>query len=432
MVRGQPKGTTRGVIVPHESLPRALLVTGNHHVIHLHSTLINEYLAHVKRTAWWQREHSFATVGMYTAFFYRCLGDRLFREQQLSPKALVQLYETSHRGQNLKNSTYVEHCRRLVVLGTLLFRLGIMQGETAMAHSSYVQTFFAARMQSPTLKAQESRNGKEFTPAEVDRLYASCCNRTEYALLMLLLTTGLRIGGAVNLRVAGVQNPDGTIKSVGTTTEKGAAQHVIFLCPVLRHWLGCHITTAVFVFPARYSKQEPCSVGHLQHMFRKLCQRAQITGPHNVHRTRHTLAHALRLTGAPGNHIQRMLGHACPRTTDLYGALNTYELVQNMHLPWDGVEDDLQTRDSSALLQSLCPPFSYHLPWMTQDDTAALRPTGPARSGDIPRGSVPVGTCDLVQLLSKLVRHGKKVAMETPIGKLPQRHTGAPRRNSKP
>lgn len=410
MVRGQQKGVTRGVIVAHKSLPRSLLRTNNQQLINLHTRLINEYLTHIKRAPWWQHEHSFATIGMYTAFFYRCLGDRLFVGQQLSPETLVQLYATSHRGHSFCNSTYGEHCRRLVVLGMLLFRLGILQGETITAHRRYVHTFFARQMRGTAHSAAKAA-AKEFTPAEVHSLYAACQNCTEFVLLLLLFTTGIRIGGAVNLRVSGVQNADGTIKSEGTTTEKGAVQHRIFLCPVLRHWLGRYIAAAAateYIFPARYGKQGPCSVGHLQRTFGRLCQRAQIAGPHNAHRTRHTLAHALRLTGTPSNHIQHMLGHTCPRTTDLYGALDTHELVRSMHLPWDGVRHDLCARDVSALLRSLCPPFVYRLPWMTPDDMAGLH-TGIRADG------VPIRIQDLVQLLTQLVTCGKSGRLQAPL-----------------
>lgn len=370
MVRGQPKGHTKGIIRPRESLPLGLLRTQNARLIAQHEKLIELYLASVKRSAWWRREHSFATVGMYTAFFYRCLGNRVLEPQCLGVADLLTLYQESH-GSDVQRSTLVEHCRRLTVLGTILHKLGILRGDDPRAHNHCVQDFFASRiaLAKPPKNDTTSSSGheKSLTEADVRRLYAACQTNTEHMFVLLLLTTGLRIGGVVNLRVSGLCDQSGEVGAEGLTSEKGGAQHRFFICPMLRDRIKQHMHCTgptTFLFPSRYCSQDPCSVGHLQRLFGRLCRLANVSPPHNVHRTRHTLVHALRLNGTPAKHIQLMLGHRSSRTTDHYGGLCTNELVERMHLPWGGMNDD--DKDRSSLLRSLCP---VSRPWKEKADT---------------------------------------------------------------
>ena len=373
MVRGQPKGITKGIIQPRQSLPRRLLSTGDELLISQHVDLIQEYLKHVKRSAWWHQQHSFATVGVYTAFFYRCLGRRVYEPQELSLQDLLALYSASHAETGVKNSTLLEHCRRLTVLGTILHNLGILRDGPVTTRNKEVQEFFASLLQRSVQHSPHSHHHNQgFNVGEVSQIYSSTTNHTEFVLLLLLLTTGIRVGGAVHIRVDGLcDDPEATpctVRSEGYTMEKGGVTHKFFICPVLRHWIQRHIEAhpvrPAYLFPSRYNPQQPCSVGHLQCIFRQICTRAGIEGPKNIHRTRHTLAHALRLAGAPAKHIQLMLGHTCARTTDQYGSLGMNELIERMRLPWAGVENHLQIRDQSALLRNLCPADGYRLSWM--------------------------------------------------------------------
>ena len=413
MVRGQPKGTTKGVIRPEASLPRTLVATGDTQLIQQHICLIEDYLKNVKRSAWWHQEHSFATVGVYTAFFYRCLGPRVYNQGELSIRDLLGLYKASH-GAAVMNSTLVEHCRRLTVLATILHNVGILH-DGPVTHSKELQSFFAELLRgSSTVRPSPLDRCNGFNATEVSQMYSSCKNEMEFVLLLLLLTTGIRVGGAVNLRVDGLCDDPGAtpcvVRREAETIEKGGVRHRFFVCPVLQHWIQKHIEAhrgSVYFFPSRYRPDEPCSVGHLQCVFRQLCQRARVQGPNNIHRTRHTLAHALRLSGAPAKHIQLILGHTCPRTTDSYGSLCMNELIERMRLPWDGVEQG-SDKDQAALLRSLCPPEGYRLPWMGANSSPTLTCIHPplytasCAAGKVERISLR----NMVELLSAVVgRH---------------------------
>jgi hypothetical protein len=422
--RDLPKGATMGLIIPKNNLPRSLLQKGNESLVRLHSDLIQEYIHTMKRTAWWKKEHSFATIRMYTTFFYRCLGDRLYTRgvSELSLGDLFGLYRNSHGGSNkaIGKGTILEHCRRFVVLATILSGMGILEGGV---NEGEIRTLFADLYESEINVGMKTTTtpAKSLDAEDVTKLYSSCVNHSEFVLLLLLLTTGIRVGGAVRLRVDGLLDAEtGVVKTEGVTTEKGGLKHRFFLCPVLQYWARLHInasklrykTAPVYVFPSRYNTNEPCSVGHLQRTFRRLCQRAGVRGAMNIHRTRHTLAHALRLAGTPANHIQLLLGHSCSRTTDQYGSLQLHQLVERMQLPWDGVQQSFAARDKYVLLRALCPPKDYYLPWMTggMDDNSVddiVETVKPANNENKDRLTT-ISVQDMVALLSKLVKHKRR------------------------
>lgn len=176
-----------------------------------------------------------------------------------------------------------------------------------------------------------------FSPEEVRRLHeAAASDPLDRLLLLLLLTTALRVGGLS--RIPALTDTD----RFAVTEEKGGQRFPVYLAPCVREalrawWAVCPPRPgARYLFPARYDVERPVSTSYLKRRFRRLCGRAGVLGPHaHIHTTRHTTAVALRLAGCRIVDIQAFLGHANPSTTlAVYCTPDFHQLVDLLRLPW--------------------------------------------------------------------------------------------------
>jgi integrase len=197
-----------------------------------------------------------------------------------------------------------------------------------------------------------------FTPIEVRNLYSMTTKGSpDRLLLVILLTTGLRVGGVKNLRT------DCIAPGSGSTIEKGGRVHQFSICSELQTELTVHIErfggSSMYIFPSRQSLLFPCTTAKLQKRFRLICHRAGIEQA-NVHRTRHTVAQALRSAGRAEYLIQRFLGHQSAKTTAHYGEPPFSQVISSLRLPWLPATD---TTDPCELLYSLCPNETSPAPY---------------------------------------------------------------------
>lgn len=208
-----------------------------------------------------------------------------------------------------------------------------------------------------------------FTPSEVRRMVELACvppvgrcpppttwnispcrpTTQEQLILMLLLTTGLRIGGVARLQLPGGRTPRAAadVPAELTTLEKHGRLrriHPTECCRVLlARWYqqGRHAggdnggATTTYVFPAGGSGST--TTGHVgaRHVWtvcRGLFQRAGISGPHvHPHTFRHTVVQMLFLTGSSFESISKWIGHSSTQVTSaLYGRLAQVDVERSL------------------------------------------------------------------------------------------------------
>lgn len=199
-----------------------------------------------------------------------------------------------------------------------------------------------------------------FTPEEVRRLYKVAVDDPfDHLMLLLLFTTALRVGGLSRL-------PHVTaVDSWCITTEKAGVRFPVALAPCVRDAIAVYGRSSkgddsVYLFPSRYDPSKPISTSYLQRRFQRICTRAGVTGSHaHIHTTRHTVATALRLSGARIIDVAAFLGHANPVTTlSVYCTPDFNQLINCLKLPWyERGGDEAGTYDNTLLhsLTGTCP-----------------------------------------------------------------------------
>ena len=304
--------------------------------------LLTAYLASQQRVG---KSVSSSTVRTYKYFFSTC-------EQQHFPitaSDFVTVY--IQKARNCQRSTINRYRRQMILLYRVLFETGNALDSVKTA-TRLINAECSALMS--VCPVRPSCRALAFSPSEVRQLYDICpVGGVNRLLLLLLFTTGLRVGGVCNLQVAHIDT------HLATTTEKGNLKHEFSICQQLRSEIDMHILrltkkiqcAPVYLFPSNLDGKRKCTTASLQKRFRILCQKVGIKQT-NIHRTRHTVAQALRLAGKSEYLIQRFLGHGSVRTTSQYGALHMTQVVSALQLPWMPVDT---LSDPCALLHSLCP-----------------------------------------------------------------------------
>jgi site-specific recombinase XerD len=151
---------------------------------------------------------------------------------------------------------------------------------------------------------------------EVIRLINSPKNLKHKAILWTIYSGGLRISEVVNLRIEDINSKDGYIF---IKDSKGKRDRKTVLSPSLLPLLRQYYKTykpAYWLFEGRLgAKYSPVSI---RHFFRKAVNKTGINPWATVHTLRHSFATHCIVNNVNLRHVQNMLGHASPKTTQIY------------------------------------------------------------------------------------------------------------------
>lgn len=197
-----------------------------------------------------------------------------------------------------------------------------------------------------------------FTVAEEARLRAACAGPRDRLVLEVLVTTGLRRRGFLNIltesvayRAAAAADGGGPGRWVardrGTTLTKKRRLHTFLLHHPARVAIEAWLNTpegaggrprhpSAFLVPSARTDDGQLSVSSLARWFGRLCARAGIprsTGKCHLHALRHTHAHRLREAKNEARVITASLGHRDPKTTSLYLRDAMATVAEGMTLP---------------------------------------------------------------------------------------------------
>lgn len=179
-----------------------------------------------------------------------------------------------------------------------------------------------------------------FEPREVRSILEAATTTEERLIVVLFLTTGLRIGGLSRLRwsdegASGLRSPGGLhardFPKEAITIEKNGKIRMVRLTDTVRillaQWYNGlrskHRTcTERYVFPGR--NRDSVSTRHVWDVCHTVLTRAGVVGPHaHPHSFRHTVIQMLYLCGMKFESIAKWIGHANPTVTStVYGRLS--------------------------------------------------------------------------------------------------------------
>ncbi|MEM7337559.1 MAG: tyrosine-type recombinase/integrase [Actinomycetota bacterium] len=151
----------------------------------------------------------------------------------------------------------------------------------------------------------------------------------DFAVIVVLLTCGLRLSELLDLTIRSLDGPSGD-RVIGVRG-KGNKERTVPLEPEVEHIVVTYLESRLRRFPGRIHHDDPLFVdnrgetmrrGGLQYLvdqlYREAGIRTRVPAGALVHALRHTFATSLARNGASGVELQRLLGHESLATTQRY------------------------------------------------------------------------------------------------------------------
>ncbi len=192
---------------------------------------------------------------------------------------------------------------------------------------------------SPAKSIKLPRLPKKRTPkaAEISDIramldVAAKTNTLAAALLVIICSSGCRVGGVTHLR----RRDLATDLSEAQVTEKFNKQRIIYLDESARDYLQRYLDKHPcgpddFIFPGR-RKGKPMNGESVWHLFKRIAEEAGVKGRFNPHAFRHTFAREWLMSSGDLKSLSETLGHASVVVTaDIYSNYTENHLKQKHH-----------------------------------------------------------------------------------------------------
>jgi site-specific recombinase XerD len=167
---------------------------------------------------------------------------------------------------------------------------------------------------------------------EVRQILRSVRNLKHRTILTMIYSSGLRIGEAINLKVADISFDR---RMVRVHRGKGKKDRVTILSeaaiPLLEEYLESY-RPEKYLFEGMYSEQY--SYSSIRAVFRRALRTCGIRKKLTVHSLRHSFATHLLEQGTDLRYIQTLLGHNSSRTTEVYTHVSN-SAIGNIKSPLD-------------------------------------------------------------------------------------------------
>lgn len=146
-------------------------------------------------------------------------------------------------------------------------------------------------------------------------------------LLSTIYSAGLRVSEVVNLQIHDIDSKNMYIR---VQQAKGKKDRYTLLSQtnleLLRDYWRAY-RPMKWLFPGR-NPDQPYSTRSVQRIFNTTCKQAGIQKPATVHTLRHSFATHLLESGVGLYHVQKLLGHASPKTTNIYIHLTQHDILK--------------------------------------------------------------------------------------------------------
>ena len=185
---------------------------------------------------------------------------------------------------------------------------------------------------------------RDIRQSEIEKLFAAIGDHLrDFTIFTLMLHTGMRVGEVVSLRLADVflsENRPPHLRVIG----KGQRERIAYLSATAAQLLKKYLSE-------RPNKSEekvflnwrgkPITITGIQLQLAKYCHKANIWI--TCHQLRHTFACRMIAAEVPITSVQKMLGHASIRTTQLYVNVADRQIEQDYHAGIQKVIDNCAT-----------------------------------------------------------------------------------------
>ncbi len=198
-----------------------------------------------------------------------------------------------------------------------------------------------------TLIEEDSHDKHLISVEELEIIYHQTKNTSVMIelIFMLLLTTGMRVGGLVNIKTENVLNYIGEtidVKNTGRTIEKGNKWFSFVLNAKVKELIYKWVTTerksvnSEYLFPSRNGARPNITTGTVRKMFNSVCKDAGLKGTHlHPHALRHSYAHILLNSGNSVDIVSKLLGHSNSSTTEKFYLRETAsDVAERANIPW--------------------------------------------------------------------------------------------------
>ena len=206
--------------------------------------------------------------------------------------------------------------------------LGANKSSTMCTIISVLKTFFVWLVDEKIIVANPmdrivnpkvpKRLPKALSIDEIELLREKCTNLRERAILEFFYSTGTRVGEVVNIKISDVNLSTRTLKVIG----KGDKERNVFLnfktVYYLRKYLSSRKDRNEYLFVTCFKDSKKMSIKATQDIFSKLGKKAGLAHKLHPHIMRHTMASTLVNNGVDLSSIQELMGHADPKTTQIY------------------------------------------------------------------------------------------------------------------
>lgn len=172
--------------------------------------------------------------------------------------------------------------------------------------------------------------------AEVKRILESPRNLKHRAILTLLYSAGLRLGEVVRLRLENLHFDRGLIY---IRDAKGSKDRYSLFGQAAQRLMRTYLDVSRpdgFLFGGQRPGSH-LSERSVQHIFERAARQAGVKKGASVHSLRHSFATHLHESGVDIRYIQKLLGHASSRTTEIYTHVSQREL-RHIRNPLDDLE----------------------------------------------------------------------------------------------
>ena len=166
-----------------------------------------------------------------------------------------------------------------------------------------------------------------FSDKELAKLFNSCDNVRDRALLEFLYSTGIRLTECVNTNLNDLDIKHGEIF---IRKGKGNKERIAYISDVSCMYLENYLQSRVDTDNALWiGKRGRLTARGIECIVSRIGEKAKVDNAH-PHRFRHTLATNLVKRGAPLQIVQQILGHENIDTTTIYVTINNDE-IHNIH-----------------------------------------------------------------------------------------------------
>ena len=179
---------------------------------------------------------------------------------------------------------------------------------------------------------QGHRLPRDIRQEEIEQLFnAIGDHRRDATIFTLMLHTGIRVGEVVNLRIGDIYLSEERPPYL-RVNGKGQRERIVYLSTMAAQLLSRYLIER----PAQSEKRvflnrrgKPITITGIQLQLAKYCRQADIWI--TCHQLRHTFACRMIAAGVPVTSVQKMLGHASIRTTQLYVQVADGQVERDYH-----------------------------------------------------------------------------------------------------